>query len=398
MNTAGQLAALAGGALAALTAGQARAAGFATAEASVIAMGAGGTGAARGDEAGAAAYNPAAIAASPGFHASAGAVIAAPRLHAESPTWAADTEAGLSVPPHAHVAWAGEMFLAGASFSAPFGSRVLWPDAWQRRFDLQKASLTVLRASAFAGARIGPFAVAAGPFVDFGSLDITRAIDFIEAEGRTSLATRATGFGAHAGVFFRAGETIDLGLAYRSRSRLSLSGFADFDVPDELSASAPDQAVSTEIVLPDRFTLGLRWQMTPEVELFADLEVNLWSTVDALEIDFAEEATRDVRQPRDWRSTFVPRLGASWLAIEGWLTVRAGAFLDPSPTPRETAGPATPDSTRLGFTAGATVALPAGFELSLAYARLQLLGTTTPEDVRFSGSADLAGASLGVSL
>ena len=297
-----------------------------------------------------------------------------------------------------HLAWSNEQFTAGATFSVPFGSKVAWPEDWARRFDVQQASLTVLRASAFAGYRWRNLAFAVGPFVDFGHLEIQRAIDFVDVEGVTSLDTRATGFGGHAAMFVRATDSLDLGLTYRSRSKLSLSGYADFSVPAEFRGRAPDQAVSTKIILPDRIAMGANWRVRPDLELTADLEAWVWSTVDELLIDFAEEGTSDVRQARDWRSTLVPRVGATWIAFD-WLKVRAGGYIDPTPTPKETVGPSSPDSTRLGLSLGATVSVLPSVDLSVAYQRIQFLGSTEQtEAVRFSGSADLAGASVSVRL
>ena len=89
-----------------------------------------------------------------------------------------------STPPHLHLGYATDRWFVGGSLSVPFGSRVLWPATWARRFDLINAELTVLSVSAHGGLTFGPLSFAAGAFIDRGSLDLVRAIDFIdEAEG-----------------------------------------------------------------------------------------------------------------------------------------------------------------------------------------------------------------------
>lgn len=385
-------------ALCSLHAGPVGAAGFTTVDPSVVAMGAGGTGTARGEDPAAAVYNPAALFAAPGWRASLGAVLAVPRLAATGDGLASDTRSATSLPPHLHLAWVGERLSAGVSVTVPFGSRVAWPEDWARRFELVQASLTVVRIGAFAGVRFGPLAVAAGPSIDLGRLELTRAIDLVDTEGRTSLETTATGVGAQLGAWLRAGQGLDLGLSYRSRSKLALSGWADFEVPPELSGRAADQRVETSLLLPDRIALGVRWAVRDDLALSADVEAVLWSTVDALVIDFESEATADLTQRRDWRSTLAPRLGAEWRLLER-LVVRAGAFFDPSPTPVTTVGPASPDSSRLGLSAGVGVRVFGPLELDLAYQHLELLGATAEADaVRYSGRIDLVGAALRATL
>ena len=380
---------------------EAGAAGLSTTESSAVAMGAGGTGTARSSDAAAGYYNPAAVTGEAGFRLSLGAVLASARLEASNEAFNASTDSGLAFPPNAHLSWSNDMFAAGASFTIPFGSSVRWKDDWERRFDVQEASFTVRRISAFFGGKIGPVSIAAGPFVDLATLETRRAIDFIEAEGSAKLETTATGFGGHAGVFVRAVDSLDIGLTYRSRAKLSFAGFADFSVPAELSGRAFDQAITAEVTLPDRIALGAVWRLNKEIELAADFEVYLWNTFDALVIDFAEEATSDVTQARDWSPTFVPRLGGSYAVLD-WLTVRAGAFIDPSPTPSNTAGPSSPDSTRLGVALGASAQLPWGIDVALAYQHLEFLGVTSEAEdtkgIRFSGAADLVGLSLGLQL
>jgi long-chain fatty acid transport protein len=373
------------------------AAGLSTADRSVVAMGTGGAAVARADDPGANVYNPASVVFAPGLELSLGALLAAPKLEASGESWTAATAGGASVPPHLHLRYATDTFALGASFTVPFGSEVRWPDDWERRFDVVSARLKVLRVSGFGAYKFGSISVAAGPFVDFGSLALDRAIDFIDAEGKTSIETHSTSLGALAAVFFRATEELDLGLSYQSRSSLSLTGYADFDVPPELRGKASDQAVNAKLMLPDRLTAGALYRVNEELDLAFDLEVLLWSTVDELRIDFANEDMTDVSQRRDWSATVTPRIGATYRALS-WLELRGGAFLDPSPVPEETVGPSSPDSTRIGLTLGAGAEYK-GFAFDLGYQLLMFTGSTSKaedlEGVSFGGSAHLVGLSLG---
>ena len=368
------------------------AAGWSTADRSVVAMGTGGTGAARARDPGASSYNPAAGALDVGFAASVGLLLAAPLLSAEAPGLEASTRGGPSTPPHAHLRYSGERFTFGASFGVPFGSQVTWPEDWAGRFELREASVSVLRTSAFAGVRFGDLAFAAGPFVDLGRLGFRRALDFIEAEGQATVDSRATGFGLQAGAFARLSDAIDVGLAYQSRSRLAFAGHIDFDAPPEFRRRTTDQALTARVLLPDRITGGLLWRATPELELAFDVEVLLWSTIDELRLEL--EGGDALVQPRGWRTTAAPRLGAAWWVLPE-LELRAGLFLDPSPVPRETVGPAAPDSTRVGLSAGAGFEALEGVRFDVGYQLVTFTGAeATSTGVRYAGTAHLVGASV----
>lgn len=379
----------------------AHAAGWSTTDRSIQAMGTGGAGAARTEDPAANVYNAAAGLMQPGLSASAGLVVAAPRLSAEGDGFTSGTDRGVSTPPLAHLRWSGEHFGLGASFSVPFGSEVVWPGDWAGRFDLIEARLRVLRTEAFVGGRIGPVSFAAGAYVDVAQLSFVRALDFVQTEGRTSIETTANGFGGQASIFYRPIDDLDLGFSYQSRTKLSFDGWADFTVPAEVAQRAGDQRIATTLVLPDRFRLGALYRITEDVEVAADLEIVLWNTVDELALDFASEATEDQIQPRDWRTTVTPRIGAAWRLVD-FLTLRGGLFVDPTPVPAATVGPSSPDSTRVGLSAGAGAELYQGIGLDLAYQLLVFTGAEAKSGemagVRYGGVAHLFGAALRVAL
>lgn len=376
------------------------AAGFATVDRGVVALGSGGTGTARADDPAANVYNPAAATTDEGFVVSAGAVLGFPSVTAKSDAWSVGSDADLVTPPMVHARFSNGDFAAGASLTVPFGSSVNWPVGWPGRFELRKAKLTDLRISAFGGASFGRFAVAAGPFVDIASLRIERALDFVEEEGETNIDMSAKGFGLSAALYFRPVDELALGLNYTSRSKLSFEGYADFSVPPEFSGRAADSKITTTMLLPDRVTLGALYAVSPELDLALDVELVLWSTVDRLALDFESETTADVVQPRNWHTTVVPRAGASYRpAVLEWLTVRGGLFLDPSPVPKDTVGPSSPDSLRFGLALGAGAEIAEGFAIDAGYQLIFLTGAKSEADsatltgVEYSGLVNLIGLS-----
>jgi hypothetical protein len=116
-----------------------------------------------------------------------------------------------------------------------------------------------------------------------------------------------TGFGVHLAAWAQAADDVAVGLTYKSRTKVPLSGGADFTVPDAFSEKTPDQEASGALSLPDRFVLGSRYERGRWTAL-ADLELTLWGTYRELHIDFVEAQTPDVHQATRWHKTLAARV------------------------------------------------------------------------------------------
>lgn len=377
-------------------------AGYTTADTSVTAMAAGGTATARKGDAAAAYKNPAATMFAPGLKVSLGAILAAPTLNAQATSFESQTEGSVSVPPHAHGSYATQDFAFGASFTVPYGSGISWPADWTQRFDLVSADFKVLRTSIFVGGRYGIVSLAAGVLLDSAQLKFVRNIDFISDEGTVSLDTAATAIGGHASIFVEPTDWLSFGAAWKSDTHFNLDGFASFQTPEEFQSRAANGPVNTSLTMPHQISFGVETRIGSQIAVNADVDVTLWSSVEQLKIDFEDENTEDVLKERQWETTVTPRLGVSYQPMD-LLTLRAGAFYDPSPVPAETVGADSPDSSRLGISLGLGLTLPGGTAVDLAYQRIEFQGatsspTTDNEAVTFGGGVHLAGIAVTYSI
>jgi long-chain fatty acid transport protein len=394
-------AAAAGAALVVVGGGAARAGGFAVAEQSASAGGTGGTGAAREDDPSAAWYNPAALADGGGLRLGGGVIAAMSSLRAEAMdgSWSTDSETGVSPLPSLQASYADGRFAAGVSLGVPFGASVAWPEDWPSRHEIIASRLVVVRTAPFVAWRHRRFRVAAGPHLDAGQMSIRRTLDFVDSEGDVELSLRGAGVGFHlagfARVVDRPDSRLDLGLAYKSRTRLGLSGEADFTSPDAFSMKTADQPAESALTMPDRVTAGAAWSRG-RLTLLLDLELAAWQVHEEIAIDFEREETPDVVQPADWHATVAVRAGAEWRQ-DGW-TGRAGLYRDPAPSPADRLGPSSPDSTRIGGSLGVGRALTGGLAVDGFWGFLQLAGrdSENPESMpaRYGGRAHMVG--LGV--
>lgn len=387
--------------LLAAAAGSARAGGFEVAEQSASAGGAGGTGAAREADPSAAWYNPAALVDGAGVRIGAGLTAAIASLHATAMdgSWSESTEGGPAPLPSLQASWAGGDWAGGVSLGIPFGADVEWPENWAGRHEIIASRILVVRAAPFVGWRRGRWRVAGGLHVDTGEMRIRRSLDFIDSEGDVELALRGTGLGIDLAAFVRAAEDagghLDLGLTYKSRTRMTLDGEADFTTPDAFSLKAADQTASSSLTLPDRLAAGAAWQRGAWTFL-ADLELAAWQVRDQVVIDFARDETPDVTQETDWGATITLRGGAEWRG--GPWVARGGLYRDPTPSPAATLSPTSPDSTRLGGSLGVGRAIGASWALDAFYGYMHLdeRASENPDSMaaRYGGHAHLVGAGL----
>jgi len=293
--------------------------------------------------------------------------------------WESRTENPLAVVPSLGFSMGGSAWAAGLAVNVPFAGGVRWPEDWPRRFEVVSSSTRVFRLSPFVGTGFGQLSIAGGPHINFASLAVSKATNHVSEEGFVAMELAGRSIGVHLSLHVDL-EPVDLGLVYRSRSRVSLSGLADFDVPGAFAATYPDQAVSSELVLPDSLVLGLAWG-----HFRLDVSVMMWSLNEEQVFDFAE--SEDLVRVNAWQNSVAVRLGAEQPL--GPLTVRGGLYLDGltgPPVPAETLSPASPDSQRIGLTLGAGRSILDHVELNASVEHLRLLQ-------RSSESPDAAQAS-----
>lgn len=376
--------------------GTVAAGGFAIGEQSVVAAGSGGASTARDGDPGAAWYNPAALADGAGWRVGLNVVAAMASLHAEDPggAWSADTQGGVSPVPNVHLGWARGAWAAGTSVGVPYGGNVVWPDDWAGRNEIVSSQLQVVRIAPFVGWRRDALRLAGGVHVDLAHMAIHRGLDFVDTTGDVLIDLRGAGVGVDVSAWYDLGA-VDVGLSYKSRTSVPLSGEADFTAPDAFAMKLADQHASSRLELPDRVALGAAWTRGA-VTALADVEVTAWGVNDELVVDFANETTPNARQVNRWKTTTALRAGAE--VRRGRLTARGGAFYDPTPTRTDTMAPSSPDSSRVGISLGASYPVSREVLVDASYGFMHLLGATSenPEAIEasYGGNAHFLGLAV----
>jgi len=152
------------------------------------------------------------------------------------------------------------------------------------------------------------------------------------------------GWGLNAAALYAATDELNLGLSYRSRTKVDIDGTATF-----LGTTGP---ASTSITFPDIIIFGGSYNTSDDLLFNVDLEYTMWSTYDRIVIDTAILPAPFRTQEKQWEDTWVLRLGVQHKLSDIW-KLRAGYLYDQTPVPEEYFETRTPDSDRQGLSIGA---------------------------------------------
>jgi long-chain fatty acid transport protein len=296
----------------------------------------------------------------------------------------------------------------GIALYVPFGAALSYPQDGASRHVVTGIDLRTIYLSPAVAYRLSPawsvgLALSA-IYADF-TLEQRNALPFVTGdpeafpnpdpglEGQTRIAGRDPfSVGATLGVQLRdpAGRYA-LGLSVMAPTELDLRGDADVRNPNisrlEDASGAEIQPagrrtdrVRIAMPLPLVVRVGALARVHRALSLALDVNYQRWSSWDRLTIDFEREhellATPgakldDVVVDNRWRDSFGVRLGASFEPGEGPLALRAGAFIDGSPIADRRFDLLTPDSDKLGVSAGLAYAF-GRWELAVGYLHLFL--------------------------
>jgi long-chain fatty acid transport protein len=280
----------------------------------------------------------------------------------------------------------------GLGMYTPFGSKAQWDDDWKGQFLIREIDLTAVFVQPTLSLRItDKLGIGAGFIFATGNFGLRKAIPIQDQNGnygQASLQGNAQGFGYNGGIFFKATDKLSLGLNYRSAVNMAITGGqATFTVPASVAQYFPQTTFSSNLALPSVITLGAGYSW--KKFLFAvDVNYTGWSTFDTLRINFAAHTQdlQNIHSARMYHNSFTFRTGVQYV-VNSELTARLGAYYDMSPVSAGYVTPDTPDTDKLGFTAGAS--LKAGKHTRLDMSMIYIEGlkrTDTNLETQFAGT------------
>jgi long-chain fatty acid transport protein len=179
-------------------------------------------------------------------------------------------------------------------------------------------------------------------------------------DGRLSMDGLGDGWGYDVGILFIPDKRISLGLAYRSRIKITHKGDMHFNhIAPQLQPLFGGSQFKTDIETPSTFpdivSAGIAYRPTDKLTVALAVEKVGWSSFKNAEIDFEKEVPQagftDSSTPLDWKDSWVLEVGAEYKANER-LSLRGGYVHVPTPVPEKTLDAANPDSNQHNFCVG----------------------------------------------
>jgi long-chain fatty acid transport protein len=203
-------------------------------------------------------------------------------------------------------------------------------------------------------------------FNDMLSVGIGAQIEFMQVElsnrtlgGAQYLGAKGDdlGLGFTAGVLFEPTDTTDIGIGFRSSIAHNLKGKGFL--------FATQNGISAKFKSPETLTIGIRQEVTDQLNLTAGLEWANWSRFKTLQI----EGLPIPAETFNWKDSWYYSLGAEY-AYNDALTLRTGVAFEKSPVPDATRSVRVPDNDRYWLSVGASYKFSENMTANLAYSHV----------------------------
>jgi len=351
-------------------------------------------------------YNPAGLTRTPtGVTVSLGANVFFPDFAADDPDGRrdnladadhADSESGTVLAgPLGFASWrVNDRVALGFGVNSPFGLSVDWQDDAFVRHQSAFAELRTLFLTPSIGVQLSDrLRLGAGVSYIYADAEVRRRIYFGPglADGTFELGGQGQGWAYDVGgqvvLLEQLGalDRLTLGVTYHSAAVLEFAeedSVVRFTVPATFAGDFPNSSVSTNIDLPEIWTVGISAEIHGRTTINVDINRIGWETFDGIRLDAENPVTQARLSPiaGDYRDTTDVRVGGEHRLDDTW-AVRMGYAFDESPIPDETLDPILPDANRhlatvgVGFQAG-------GFGVDAAYTAVffEKISTDTNRD------------------
>jgi len=248
-----------------------------------------------------------------------------------------------------------EKVWAGVGVFSRFGLGVEYPDAWNGRYNDRQITIQSLDINPSIACKVNDeLSLAIGLRAEWFDFELKSAIPtgdpFVDPDLDFKMKGDSWGIGYNIGAYYKATESVSLGLSYDSQIKQEVDGTYDTSHP-LLSGGNGNGDITT----PGIIRLGTSVQVTEKVLVNAGVVYTMWSSYDELAINFnpallGTEASSV--SEKDWDDVFRYQLGVEYALNEEW-DLRAGYVYDTSPLQDDTVDYLVPANDRSIFSVGA---------------------------------------------
>lgn len=271
----------------------------------------------------------------------------------------------------------------GLGVFTPFGLGTDWGGTWEGRYLATNSEMITLNVNPVVSYRITPrLALAAGIDVLYLDTTLERKINLNGVNAAIGGALGSgpfpdvgqkfsgdgTGVGFNLGLLYDLGDTLSVGVSYRSQIKVGVKGKGSFDV--QIPGLLTDSSGRADLTLPQQVFAGVCYTGFDPLTLEAGMRWEDWSSFRELVVGFDNGTVSYA--PKNWKSTFAYNLGARY-RLDETVTLLAGYLYSDNPVPDGTFEPSIPDSDTHLFCVGAELGYR-NFLFSLSYAYQLLEG------------------------
>ena len=324
------------------------------------------------------------------------------------------TEKKVFFPSHAWIAHRfSDNIAAGIGFTTPFGLETNWDPNWVGRYLAIQTRLFVFTISPVVAYKLSDqLSVSAGLVYSWANVKITSKSPQTPFPGdafATLDGSDNSAFGYNLGLMYKPVSKLSLGVSFHSQVNYNFDGTATTVGASQLASQLPNGSASAKLKTPLVLTVGIAYDLMPELKLSADFEYVGWSSYDTLAVDFANPNYSDISSPRLYDNSYIIRLGGEYKLSESF-SVEGGIYFDKNPVKPEYVNPTLPDANRLGFSCGVGYQVSKNLGINASYlfiraSQLTVLNSkeyytdgNSPFNGTYNSYANLASISLSYSL
>ena len=239
----------------------------------------------------------------------------------------------------------------GIGVTNPYGLGTEWPSDWVGKYITTKVDLASFYYTPTVAYKVSDqFSIGAGLNIVTGTVKLDQEENVINTDTHVSIDMNAkAAYGFNVGLLYKFTPTLSAGVSYRSSVKLNASGNVSF-TPQIPVVNVIDDDVTASLTLPATGFAGLAYKASPNLTIEADYQYIGWSSYKELTIDFKNDPTKDVTEPKNYSDTYMIRIGGEYTMDV--LKIRAGYSYDHSPVASAYVDPILPDANRNGVCVG----------------------------------------------
>lgn len=274
-----------------------------------------------------------------------------------------------------------ESFSMGIAIFSPFGLSTKWGNTWEGRYITTNSDLKTFDINPVLSFRLTPhISVSAG--FDYLTLDSTlEKMINLSPFGLPDVSQKfkgdGNGIGYTLGGLFDIGKDVSLGISYRSRIDVDITGDASHGfppgMPPQITSLFPNTTGKTTITLPSRVQAGIAYKGIDRLTVEAGVRWEGWSSFKQLKIDLSTPIAGNSSSlsDREWKDAYSMLIGAKY-KLSDPVTLLAGYLYSGNPVPDQTFEPAIPDASSHLLAVGTEIRYKRlTFAFSYAYQMLQ---------------------------